>query len=448
MRSRAVGLALSLSAFALPSYAYRMSAWVPSWDSKALASMQVNAGKLDEANPGWYTIAADGTFTKNANAEAAGLRAALSGVDLIPTIKNYVNGKFDGALVATIVASPDLREKHAEALTQLVVQNAYAGIDIDYESRKADSRANFSTFVRLLANKLHAAGKKLSVTVSAKTSDSDNWSGPAGEDFRAIGAAADFVKIMAYDDHWNGSAAGPIAPIDWLDNIATYAESTIPSQKVIIGLPWYGYDWQGTSATDLVYVDAVALAQRVGAQVTHDANGEATFSYSGRTVYYQDASSYAKKINAIIQKHPNIGGFAHWRAGGEDPAIWTDVARLHDSSSSPARPAGSFVIGGPAATAMKAGQTTRLNFSLTPIDGWTGSADVTVQTIDVFPGSVTITETAAAGAPATLTVIASANATAGSYRVKVQMKSGAIISASTVTIAVQASAAKRRSAQH
>jgi len=153
-----------------------MSAWVPAWDSKALSSMQLNAGKLDEANPGWYTIAADGGVTKNSNAEAADMRAALAGIDLIPTIKNYVGGKFDGNLVANVVASPTLREKHAEALTELVVQNAYAGIDIDYESMSAAARPNFSLFVQLLAQKLHGVGRKLSVTVAAKTSDADNWS--------------------------------------------------------------------------------------------------------------------------------------------------------------------------------------------------------------------------------------------------------------------------------
>jgi len=296
--------------------------------------MQLNAGKLDEANPGWYTIAADASFTKNANAEAANMRAALTGIDLVPTIKNYVGGKFDGNLVASVVASPALREKHAEALTQLVVENAFAGIDIDYESMTADARANFTAFVQLLATKLHGANKHLSVTVHAKTSDADNWRGPGAQDWAAIGAVADTVKIMAYDDHWDGSAAGPIAPLNWLDSIATYAEATIPPQKVIIGLPWYGYDWQGTSATGLVYSEAIALAERVGATIDHDVNGEATFSYSGRTVFFQDASSYEKKINAILAKHPKIGGFAHWRAGGEDPVIWVDVARLHNSSSS------------------------------------------------------------------------------------------------------------------
>lgn len=449
MPVRAGWLSMLVLAIAIPSHAYRMSAWVPSWDSKAVTSMQLNAGKLDEANPGWYTIAADGTFTKNANAEAADLRAALTGVDLIPTIKNYVGGTFDGRLVGTIVGSANLREKHAEALTQLVVQGAFAGIDIDYEALTTDTRANFTTFVQLLASKLHGAGRKLSVTVDARTSDSDNWAGPAGEDWRAIGAAADTVKIMAYDNHWNGSAAGPIAPIDWLNNVATYAEATIPAQKIIIGLPWYGYDWQGTSATTLVYVDAVALAQRAGAQVSHDINGEATFTYSGRTVYYQDEVSYSTKINAILARHPKIGGFAHWRAGAEDPATWSDVARLHGSSSSPAAaPAGHFTMTGALTVTVQAGTAAQSVYAITPIDGWNGTADVAVQQTDAFPGTLAMTATARVGAPATLTITPNASAAAGSYRVKVRMTSGALSSEATVTVEVQPSGAKHRSARH
>ena len=449
MRLRAGWLSLVLFAVAIPSHAYRMSAWVASWDSRAVTSMQLNAGKLDEANPPWYMIAADGSVTKNYNAEAADMRAALTGTELMPTVQNYIGGRFDAGVVASVVASAVLREKHADTLTQLAVQNAFSGIDVDYENLAGTTRADFTSFLQLLAQKLHAAGKKLSVTVNAKTSDSANWAGPAGEDWRAIGAAADFVKIMAYDNHWNGSAAGAIAPVDWLDNIATYAESTMPAQKIIMGLPWYGYDWQGTSATDLVYTEAIALAQRAGAQITYDVNGEATFTYSGRTVFFQDASSYAKKVDAILKKHPRIGGFAHWRVGGEDPAIWTSVAALRGSSSSPATPvAGSFVVAGPSALTTKAGQSSQISYSLTPINGFSGTADVTVQQIDAFPGSVTVSQTARAGTPAVLTVTPSANAAAGQFRLKIRMTSGTLASEATVTVSVHATPARRRSAQH
>ncbi len=304
-----------------------MSAWVPAWDESAVATLEREAGNLDEANPGWYTIAADGTFTKNWGAENPRLRAALTGVDLVPTIKNYVSGGFDGNLVAAVIGSPILRETHAEALTQLAVTNAFAGIDIDYERVPATSRNDFTKFIQLLGAKLHSSGKLLSVTVYAKTAESTR-NGPGAQDWAAIGAIADSVKIMAYDKHWATSEAGPIAPLDWLDAIAAYAEATIPAGKVILGLPWYGYDWLGKDGDSVTYAEAMTRAQRAGVTVEYDANGEATFSYAGRTVFFQDAVSYERKVLAIVEKHPRIGGFAHWRVGAEDPALWQRVAEL------------------------------------------------------------------------------------------------------------------------
>ncbi len=449
MRPLAGVLAVVVCSFATSSYAYRMSVWVPAWDARALASMHTNAGKLDEANPVWYEAAADGSITKVWNAEAPDMRAALTGVELIPTIQNYVNGTFDGNLVATIAASPTLREQHAEALTQLVVTNAFDGIDVDYENVSLASRADFTAFIQLLAAKLHGAGKKLSICVEAKTSDSENWNGPGGEDWPALGGAADAIKIMAYDDHWSTSVAGPIAPLDWLDAIATYAESVIPPQKIVMGLPWYGYDWLGMNGAAVVYADAMALAQSVNATIGHDANGEATFAYNGHTVYFQDATSYAKKTSALVAAHPRIGGFAQWRAGGEDPAMWTTVSQLRGESSSPAQPpGGSFVVAGASALTVRAGQELQSSFAITPINGWTGTAAVSVHPVDAFPGVVAISPTASATAPAVLTVIPTAGAAPGDYRLQIAMTSGTIASTANVTVTVQPAVAKRRSARH
>ena len=193
----------------------------------------------------------------------------------------------------------------------------------------------------LLANDLHARGKSLSVTVAAKMSDNDNWPGPAGQDWRVIGRVADSVKIMAYDYHWATSAAGPIAPLDWLTKIVDYAMATIPARRQFYGLPWYGYDWKDKLAHNVRYDTAMELAQFHAAKIRRDANGELTFHYedcddlddSGtcaqHEVWFQDAESYRTKTRALLRGHPWIGGFAMWRAGSEDPGVWTDVADLN-----------------------------------------------------------------------------------------------------------------------
>jgi spore germination protein len=426
-----------LAIAALPALAgYRMSAWVPSWDSNAVPIVAQNGDALDEANPGWYTVAADGSITKNWGAEDPKLRAALSGIELFPTIKNYYDG-FDGQLVANVVSTAASREKHAENVAALVVVNAYDGIDIDYESVPSSARANFTAFIELLAAKLHSEGKKLSVTVHAKTSDSTR-NGPGAQDWASIGAAADSVKIMAYDKHWSTSDAGAISPLDWLDQVATYAEKTIPSHKIIIGLPWYGYDWMGTRGESVTYSEAMSRAQSAKAAVTHESTGgEAFFTYNGRSVFFQDAEAYRRKVEWLTERHA-IGGFAAWRVGAEDPAIWHIVRALHTSGSTGSTPVEQvkkeFAISGPADVRMIAGATQTATFSYLSINGFEEQVSVSAQSLDAFSGTATfsaprITRT-------TSTTLSIAAAAPGTYRFLITMTGATMSREQMLTVRV------------
>lgn len=447
---RSLGLAaVLLFTFAAPSHAWRMSAWVPTWDANAVPLMRSHGGKLHEANPGWYTIAPDGSVSKNWGAEDLNLRAALSGTQLIPTIKNHINGSFNGAVVANVIGTAGGRETHAEALTALAVSQAFDGIDVDYERVPTTSRTDFTAFINLLASKLHGAGKQLSVTVYAKKADSENWNGPGSQDWIAIGRAADSVKIMAYDYHWNGSAAGPLTPLDWLDKVATYAEQTIPRGKAIIGLPWYGYDWQGTAATTLTHAQAVALAKTKGATITRDAaSGEATFTYEGRTVFFNDETSYRTKIELITTKHPAIGGFAHWRVGAEDTSLWALVGQLRNvgGGTSAMRPAaGNFAINAPEAVSVTAGAEGTATLAVVAIDGFSASANVTAEMLDQFAGTLYFdAPTASPSQATTLTVTAARWVEPGAYRIVVKMTSGALTREQMIVVHVSAASAARR----
>lgn len=435
-------------AVAANAFAYRHSAWIPPWNSNALTSLQTHLGALSETNPVWYAWNADGTIAKVWNAENATWRAAMTGTQIIPTVQNVVNNSFNGSVAATVLGTPESRDAHASAIAQLATQNAYDGIDIDYEKLPASARANFTAFLQALAQKLHAANKKLSVTVYAKTSDSQNWSGPGAEDWPAIGQIADSVKIMAYDYSWSTSAPGPIAPLEWLDQVATYAQGVIPAAKIMMGLPWYGYDWNSAGATaNMSYSAATLLAQNNGATVSHDVNGEATFTFSTHTVYFQDASSYSKKIALLQAKHSAIGGFAAWAAGQEDPAIWTILRGGSVSTpatpppSAPPLPAADFTISGPSALTVAAGSTTTGAYRIASVNGFVATTNLAVDSPAGLAAS--IDPALNLGGVATLRVAATSATKPGSYDVTLHFTSGTLSHAYTVNVTV-ALAPRRR----
>jgi len=459
MRLRAALAVLFAAAGVAAQAGYRNSVWIPTWGT-GVASMQANAGAVQESNPVWYALNSDGSIALKSGAENATARAAMVGTQILPTIQNTVNSSFNASVATAVIGTADARDAHASAIAQLVINKAWDGIDVDYERLPASQMANFSAFIATLGQKLHAAGKKLSVSVYPKTADSDNWSGPGGEDYSAIGAAADSVKIMAYDYHWDTSAPGAISPLDWLDKVAAYATSRIAPAKVMMGLPWYGYDWQGNSGIGVTYAQAMQRAQGNSATVSHDANGEATFTYSGHTVFFQDAAAYAKKIEQLKQRHPSIGGFAHWAAGQEDPQVWAVVrggsvstpSTPPNSGSNPATtPQADFAVSGPAVLTLAQGGKASADYRLTAINGFSGNASVAVQVLSTgFSGTVTPSSgTVTASSPVTVTISANRQTAAGSYQVTVRFTSLGLTREQLVSVVVQPAAAGRtRAVRH
>lgn len=434
-----------LFSVAVPSFAYRQSAWIPPWNAAALTSMQSNVGALSESNPVWYSWNPDGTLFKNWNAENDTWRAAMTGTLLMPTVQNVVNGSFNGNVAATVLATDTSRETAASEIAQLVTMKSYDGIDIDYERLPTTSRDNFTKFLTTLAQKLHVAGKKLSVSVYPKKSDSDNWNGPGAEDWAAIGQLADSVKIMAYDYSYSGTAPGPIAPLDWMDKVATYAQSAIPSSRIVMALPWYGYDWSAAGTKNVSYAEAMQLAANNGANISHDVNGEATFTYNGHTVFFQDAASYRKKVEMLETRHASIGGFAAWSAGVEDPQIWNvirDMAGLQ--ATPPASQPASMSISGPASLMTTPGGSVSANYNLVAVNGFSGTATVTIRVPSDFKGSVTSdSATVAAGGTVRVTVNTTAATPLGSHPFQISLTSGALTTEQTVTLMVSVPARRR-----
>ena len=307
-----------------------VAGYVVPWDSRS--SIGAGGGVLAEVNPVWFQPNQAGAVVYTPDVEKSSTatvtsHAAQEGVVLAPSISNFVNGRWDGALVAAIIADPARRSDHVAAITNLVRSHHWAAIDIDYESLPATSRAAFSAFITELAAALHRVPANLSLTVHAKTSEPGDWAGAQAQDWRALGAAADEVRVMAYDFSNNATAAGPIAPVPWVGQVLRLATALIPLKKIVLGLPTYGYDWSdGAATSDLQWADASALAHAHHTTPQWDAASSSPwFRYRddhGRshTVWYANARSLAAEL--ALARRDGVSRFVLWRLGGEDPAIW------------------------------------------------------------------------------------------------------------------------------
>jgi len=308
-------------------------------------AMQINS--YNEISAFSYSVERDGSLTANdpVNDRLLIDLARANNIRVVPSIAST----WDSRPILAMLQDSRLRARHIEAILQIARSPLIDGIDIDYENLPPEMRQPFTDFIAQLAVALRRENKTLSVTVPAKTRD-DACYLCRFADYAALGRVADHIRIMAYE--FNGRTGGPApnAPIWWVRQVADYAVTQVPSQKVVLGIHLYGYDWGGKETRALWWGDVMALKERHGGNVRYvraderGLVGETMMTYTlarsplcppdfydcaphvveHHTIWFVDASYVRLAWDIVIDLE--LGGIVMWRPGGEDPAIW-DVLR-------------------------------------------------------------------------------------------------------------------------
>ena len=312
---------------------------LPFWNlSAGQTVLAANRGTFNEVSPWIYGITNNGQIVLQAppgrTAETAAGMAQLRtlGIPLVPSIANRTNGLWAYEPVANMLHDPAAMTRHINDIVALVQRERYDGIDIDYEDLPATDRQVFTTFVTRLADALHDKNKILTIAVFAKTTDAGEDGRNAGQDYAAIGKAADEVRLMAYDYNWSGSAPGPVAPLPWVRDVLTYAKTQIPAEKIVLGVAVSGYDWvDGGQGEVVTWIQCFGRARAFHATSQFDRLSQSPyFKYTDaqghqHEVWYENAESTATKLEAA--KAAGIRGAFLWMISSEDDRTW---ATLHN----------------------------------------------------------------------------------------------------------------------
>lgn len=121
------------------------------------------------------------------------------------------------------------------------------GIDIDLERGGDYSTAAASTAMfRNIYNKVKAynPAKLMNICLPGMTSVNGSVGGENWCVYGDLNAYCDTASIMSYGMAWAGSAPGPVSPRSWLEGIYDYAVRVMDPEKVFLGMPGYGWNWQ------------------------------------------------------------------------------------------------------------------------------------------------------------------------------------------------------------
>jgi hypothetical protein len=248
------------------------------------------------------------------------------GVKGLVVVHNYRNGSFDQQLVHNVLSNRVSGDRLINNLLQLVKDNGLAGVNIDFENIAPADRGLFTDFLARLAGVFKPAGFLVTAAVPAKTADdpADVWGGAF--DYAAIGRICDYVMLMTYDEHWFGGSPGPIASLPWVVSVLDFAVKSIPREKILLGIPAYGYDWSATGTRVVPWNQVNELINRNGwSQVAWDNLAcVPCLRYTDKGVAHEVwfENSYSLRIKLNLVHNYGLAGVAIWRLGFDDASFW------------------------------------------------------------------------------------------------------------------------------
>ncbi|MDF1494125.1 MULTISPECIES: glycosyl hydrolase family 18 protein [unclassified Caproiciproducens] len=254
-------------------------------------------------------------------------------------ITNIQEGaSFNSDLAHTILANPDIQNTLLENIVRTLNAKQYYGLDIDFEYIFPNDKNNYNSFIKKVVDRLRPLGYIVTTALAPKTSEGQTGLLYEAHDYAAHGTLVDHVILMTYEWGYTYGPPRAVAPVNLVENVLQYAVSVIPSKKILMGIPNYGYDWtlpfvQGSAARSLTNPGAVSLASRVGAQIMFDEEAQSPFfnyyeNGKQHVVWFEDARSIQAKLRLVDQY--NLGGVSYWTINSFFPQNWIVLNSMYN----------------------------------------------------------------------------------------------------------------------
>ena len=307
------------------------------WADNSLASLRRNYDDLDWIISEWgYLSPAGDSIDVSMIQKDTSFFGVYDSIPAHPKVFLLINNidrktqLFNSAGVTALLATPSRRQKVQSQIVSTILRYKFAGAAIDFENVPAASMSQFVEFQRELGTMLHSHGLLLTQTVSINSDP---------RDLKRFSAVNDYLFLMLYDEHYGKGDPGPVASQKWYVDRAREMLRSVPASKAIFALGAYGYDWNdagpANSGQTYTFQEVLAKGRDNPGSSRMGFDREALNPYMTWTdpdstdhlVWYLDGASAYNQVR--VERSLGAAGYAVWRLGAEDPALWKAVAATH-----------------------------------------------------------------------------------------------------------------------
>lgn len=266
--------------------------------STALKNIDSTSGAINIVTPGFFELNADGSL-KTSIDQSFIEQVHKRGLKVVPFISNH----WDRNLAQTAMNN---RDNLTTQIANSIIKNNLDGIDIDIENLNDTDREAFTDFIRLLNQKL-PKDKILSIAIAANPNNwATGWHG--SYDYQTLSEYSDYLMVMAYDEHWNGATAGPVASLPFVEkSIQSLLNQGVDSKKIVLGLPFYGRIWN-----DAEEFGGDGVSNKSIYTIAKKHNGQFHFDNTSKSAYVKFTVKSSDSPTSINGKKLAPGNYTIW----------------------------------------------------------------------------------------------------------------------------------------
>lgn len=292
--------------------------------------------------PTWFSLAdTEGNISSLADEDYV-KQAHQSGLEVWAVLRDFHGGINSYDETYEVLSYTSKRQKVIDQVISKALASGVDGINLDFELVSSKCGVHYIQFVRELSAQCRQNQLVLSIDNYVPQPYNQHY------DLEEQGAVADYVIIMGYDEHTDGSyEAGSVASISYLKDGVENALLSVSSDKLIAGVPFFTRLWKETPKTDeelaeedgteaanypnkisskaLGMDEAVKTIKEAGATTQWDDTTKQNYaewtSGSGTyKIWLEDTQSLEEKLKVIRQN--DLAGVAEWSLGRESSSVW------------------------------------------------------------------------------------------------------------------------------
>jgi len=246
------------------------------------------------------------------------------------------NRRFNSDVASELLYSPQAQDRLIASVLDIMGRKGYYGLNIDFEYVYPSDREAYNRFLAKISAAMEENGYIISSAVAPKYSATQQGILYEAHDYPVHGRLMDFVVIMTYEWGYRYGPPMAVSPVPQVKRVLDYGVTAIPPDKILMGVPDYGYDWTNGEfpAEHLSAQQAVNRAFEVGAEIQYDPVAEAPFYryYDGEgrahTVWFNDARSWQALLKLVDQY--GLLGISIWTIVDYAPQLWLVLNSMYD----------------------------------------------------------------------------------------------------------------------